>query len=51
MEDIFDMETNDDETINQALYEIDLEVEELEAIIAPAVAANHNETLVSDEAN
>jgi hypothetical protein len=28
--------------------EIDLRVEELEAVIAPKLAANHNETLVSD---
>ena len=28
--------------------EIDLRVEELEEVIAPRLAANHNETLVSD---
>ena len=27
---------------------VDLRVEELEAVIAPRLAANHNETLVSD---
>ena len=30
--------------------EIDLRVEELEEVIAPKLAANHNETLVSDAA-
>ena len=30
--------------------EIDLSVEELEAVIAPKLAGNHNETLVSDAA-
>ena len=29
--------------------EIELEVEELEEIIAPKLAANHNETFVSDK--
>ena len=29
--------------------EVELHVEELEEVIAPKLAANHNETLVSDE--
>jgi hypothetical protein len=29
-----------------AISEIDLEIEELERIIAPKLAANHNETIV-----
>ena len=29
--------------------EIDLSVEELEAVTAPKIAGNHNETLVKDE--
>ena len=28
--------------------QVDLSVEELEAVIAPKLSANHNETLVSD---
>jgi hypothetical protein len=29
--------------------QIDLRVEELEAVIAPKLAANHNETLITEE--
>jgi hypothetical protein len=35
----------DDKTMDMII----LEVEELEEVIAPAIAANHNETLASDE--
>jgi hypothetical protein len=34
---------------NPTTAEIELNVEELEAVIAPGIIANHNETLVSDE--
>jgi hypothetical protein len=30
---------------------IDLEIEELEKIVAPGIDKNHNETLVADEEN
>lgn len=32
-----------------AMREIELEAEEMEEVIAPILAANHNETFVSDE--
>jgi hypothetical protein len=34
---------------DQAAGEITLEVENLEAVIAPKITVNHNETLVHDE--
>jgi hypothetical protein len=34
---------------NPATGEIELNVEELEAVIAPKLSANHNETIVNDE--
>ena len=34
---------------NPATGEIELNVEELEAVVAPKLAANHNETIVNDE--
>ena len=34
---------------NPATGEIELNVEELEEVIAPKLAANHNETIVNDE--
>ena len=34
---------------NPATGEIELNVEELEEVIAPKLAVNHNETLVGDE--
>lgn len=33
---------------DKATNEIELEIEELEEIIAPKLSANHNETLISD---
>ena len=40
---------NENERIEKA--DIDLEVEELEPIVAPGVNLNHNETLLSDHAS
>ncbi|MEP7271625.1 MAG: hypothetical protein ABI882_08965 [Acidobacteriota bacterium] len=34
---------------NEKLNEVELTVEELEEVIAPKLAVNHNETLISDE--
>jgi len=41
-------QSNQDEKERSMEQEIDLRVEELEEVIAPRLAANHNETLVSD---
>jgi hypothetical protein len=41
-------QSNQDEKERSREKEIDLRVEELEEVIAPKLAVNHNETLVSD---
>ena len=42
-------QSNQDEKERSREEEIDLRVEELEEVIAPKLAGNHNETLVSDQ--
>ena len=41
-------QSNQNEKERMREKEIDLRVEELEEVIAPRLAGNHNETLVSD---
>jgi hypothetical protein len=41
--------TVDVDDIATAQSEIELDVEEMEEVIAPKLAANHNETLIEDE--
>ncbi len=42
-------QSNQDEKERVKEKEIELRVEELEAVIAPRLVANHNETLLNDE--
>jgi hypothetical protein len=42
------MEAKKDEIMNIAPCEVELEVEELEQIIAPALNPNHNESLLTE---
>ena len=44
-------QTNKDEKETVMTMEIELEVEELEEVIAPGRGVNHNETLVRDTAS
>jgi hypothetical protein len=41
-------QVNRDEKENMMAVEIELSIEELEEVIAPGLAINHNEMLVSD---
>ena len=44
-----DTEKTGDAPVADLELKIDLEIEELEKIIAPGIDRNHNETLVGDE--